>query len=206
MGMPVEKIAQPPRDALPYPLRVGEKWSGLNQPHSEGIFMAESTSIDLASFQAKVLEEIETLQLLVNFREVFQQDPDKLSASGEQNFDRRISTVFFKIAGKFNTLTMHRLRRDKKIDEYTQQGRAFLRQPETRQLLCPTLQSVGESLAKLKFRSTENDALEIATAITPLLWAKAQSASSALSPEPVLFALCAWMIARTGVNNYCAGV
>ena len=168
--------------------------------------MRESTSIDLASFQAKVLEEIETLKLLVGFREVFQRDPGRLSASGEQNFDRKISIGFFKIAAKLNALTTRGLRRDKKIDEYTQQGRAFLRQPETRQLLCPTLRTVGENLSKLKFRSTENDALEIATAITPLLWAQAQKTANGLLLEPVLFALCAWMIARTGINNYCAVV
>ena len=162
--------------------------------------MAESTSIDLASFQARVLEEIETLQLLVNSRELFQKTPDKVSASGEQNLDRKISIGFFNIAAMFNAFTTRGLRRDKKIDEYTEQGRTFLRQPETRQLLCPTLRTVSENLSKLKFRSIENDALEIATAITPLLWAQA----TGLLREPVLFALCAWMIARTGINNYCA--
>ena len=168
--------------------------------------MRESTSIDLASFQAAVLEEIKTLQLLVSSREVFQQDPGKLSASGEQNFDRKISTDFFKIAARLNAFTTRGLRRDKKIDEYTEQGRAFLHQPETRKFLCPTLQSVGENLSKLKFRSIETDALEIATAITPPLWAQAQEAANGLLLEPVLFALCAWMIARTGVNNYCVVV
>jgi hypothetical protein len=167
--------------------------------------MTESTSTDLASFQTRVLEEIKTLQILVGSREVFGQTPDKLSASGEQNLDRKISTIFLKIAAQFSASTTRRLRRDKKIDEYTELGRAFLRQPETRQLLCPALRTVGENLSKLKFRSIENDALEIAAAITPLLWTQAQTAASGLLHEPVLFALCAWMIARTGVSNYCAG-
>jgi hypothetical protein len=166
--------------------------------------MAASSNIDLASFQAKVREEIEILQLLVSSTEAFQRDLGKGSASGEQTFDRRISIAFYKIASKLNAFTTRGLRRDKKIDEYTQQGRAFLRQSETRQLLCPTLRTVNENLSKLKFRSTENDALEIATAITPLLWAQAQrEAATGLQLEPVLFALCSWMIARTGINNYC---
>jgi hypothetical protein len=190
-----------------YPIFIGRrKLAGLKSATLSRYRMAASSSIDLASFQVKVLEEIEILQLLVGFREVSQRDPGKFSTSGEQTFDRRISISFFKIASKLNAFTTRGLRRDKKIDEYTQRGRAFLRQPETRQLLCPALQSVGENLSKLKFRSTENDALEIATAITPLLWAQARrdAATSGLLLEPVLFALCAWMIARTGVNNYCA--
>lgn len=166
--------------------------------------MAESTNLDLASFQAKVLEEIEVLQLLVNFKKVFQQTPGKLSAAGEQSFDRWISTRFFKIASKLNTATVRGLRRDKKIDEYTQQGRAFLQQPKTRQLLCPILRNVGESLSRLKFHSVEKDALEIATAITPFLWPQSRTAAISLSPEPMLFALCSWMIAQTGVATYCA--
>jgi hypothetical protein len=167
--------------------------------------MAQSSSFDPASFQAKVREEIEILQLLVGSREAFHRDLGEHSRSGEQTFDRRISIAFYKIASKLNSFTTRGLRRDKKIDEYTQQGRAYLQQPETRQLLCPTLRTVGENLSKLKFRSTENDALEIATALTPLLWAQAQrDATTGLLREPVLFALCAWMIARTGINNYCA--
>lgn len=165
--------------------------------------MAKST-VDPASFQAQVLEEIKTLELLVSSKEAFEPPRDKLSSSGGQSFDRWISIGLLNVATKLNASSLQRLRRDKKIDEYTEQGRAFLQQSETRRFLCPTLRGVGENLSKLKSRSIEKDASEIAAAITPLFLQETQAPALSLAPEPMLFALCAWMIAQTGVANYCA--
>ena len=166
--------------------------------------MAESVTHDLASFQAEVLEEIRVLQLLVSSREEFRLPPAGDPSSGAQGFDRWVAVGFLSIISKFKDRPLRELMRGKKIDEYTRQGRDFLRKPETRRLLCPALRAVDENLSRLKFRSIENDALEVAAAITPLLWPRARTEAAAPAPEPVLFALCAWMIARTGIKNYCA--
>ena len=167
--------------------------------------MAETVNNELASFQAKVLEEIKLLQLLVSSKEEFHLPPPaEGSSSGPQGFDRWISIGFLRIISTFKDRPLQAFMRSKKIDEYTQQGRDLLQKPETRRRLCPTLRTVDENLSKLKFRSIENDALEVAIAITPLLWSQPRIGDAALAHEPMLFALCAWMIARTGVNNYCA--
>jgi hypothetical protein len=101
--------------------------------------------------------------------------------------------------------TIRVMKEERKIDESTEQAREFLKRLESRQLLCPTLQTTENILSQLALRTFESDAREIACAITPVLAPLSRAGAIEFPLDPMRFALAAWMIARTGVAKYCAG-
>ena len=96
-------------------------------------------------------------------------------------------------------------RKQRKVDETTNQAKAFLRRTDTRERLCPFLSAAENNLSKLLQRTIENDAAEIACAITSILAPLVRTKTISINMDPLLFALMAWVIARTGITTYCAG-
>ncbi len=159
----------------------------------------EKSEDELAAFQDEVLREIKLLNAMIDMNRGFRSSPSKGSEKGpllNQLFETWVSVSL----GQY---TLGNLKKQKRVDEYTAQAREFLKDPETKELLCSRLRAVDESLSRLTVRSIEQDAAEIASAITPLLYPRAQSKSISLPDSPVAFALSAWILARTGIKSYC---
>lgn len=163
--------------------------------------MSEEQAFEDRAFRAKVLGEIKTLKLMVELRAGERERRDGLdqSAGAALNF---FKFVVHDVIGYY---PLDGLKKWRNIDALDARARAFLETPETRRVLCPALLGVEKALSKLSVRSTETDAAEIASAITPLLTPRGDAGGVFLPPDPMLYALCAWLIARTGVRVYCDG-
>jgi hypothetical protein len=168
------------------------------------LFMSESDNLDVASFKAKVLEEIRMLQSMVEINSGFRRKSFESDAA-KQSEGKAAGSFGFNLSMMLGQYTLKNLKAQKRIDERTAQAKAFLKEPETKRLLCPELRAAEDNLSRLEIRATEQDAAEIASVITPLLLPLARRKSISLADEPVAFALSAWIIARTEINVYCAG-
>jgi hypothetical protein len=164
--------------------------------------MKDHQDLNPEAFQSKVLDEIKYLRTLVKTRDQRQKVLNELESSGVSNADRLIKFVIYRLLD-FNLAGM--LKKLKKIDELTARARALLKIAEVKRLLCPALRRVEDSLSRLAVRRAETDAAEVAAAITPLLYSSPQAGTDSLPLDPMFFALCAWMIARTGMSVYCFG-
>jgi hypothetical protein len=166
----------------------------------------EENQIPLEAFQDKVLEEIRMLQSMVEINAGFRRTFFNRAAGHEQSRKKGDDSLQFKLSMRLAQYTLKNLKELKKIDENTTKARAFLKEAETRLLLCERLKAVEDNLSRLEIRDTEHDAAEIATAITPMLLPSARARSISLADDPVAFALCAWILARTSIKTYCAGM
>jgi hypothetical protein len=166
--------------------------------------MSESDDLDVASFQAKVLEEIRLLQSMVEINSGFRRQALKSDPAKPESQDKAAGSFGFNLSMRLGQYTLKNLKEQKRIDERTAQARAFLKEPETKRLLCARLRAIEDNLSRLGIRDTEHDAAEIAGAITPVLLPLARGKSISLEAAPVAFAVSAWVIARTGIAVYCA--
>jgi hypothetical protein len=163
--------------------------------------MPEQEAFDLDSFRSKVLDEIKTLRLMVSIRETRMEAQSKLDSLRV----RDLKSLLAFVQRKVETLSpLEGLKTQKRVDELSARAKSFLESGEARAALCPSLRAVEGNLSRLALRSVETDAAEIAAAITPLLASAARGERASLSLDPTLFAICAWMIARTGVSDYCS--
>jgi hypothetical protein len=164
--------------------------------------MSETNNTELLSFQSKVLKEVETLQTMVGLKAELGRAPSGAAATDKPGL---IESVIRGVTLKFSQNLMANMMQIQKIDELTRAARAFLKEHGTREMLCQPLRTVEENLERLTVRDTQRDAEEIAGAITPLLFPVARTEGASLPLDPLAFALSAWMIARTGIKNYCEG-
>lgn len=155
-----------------------------------------SDSAELASFQEKVLKEVEWLKTMVGMKDDLRKGVPEVTGV--------IQKIIYGASLNLGQHALKNMRELKKIDELTPRARAFLKERATREMLCRTLREVETNLSKLSVRDVRRDAEEIAGAITHALFPAA--GGRGLPLEPVAFALCAWMLARTGIDRYCAGM
>ena len=167
--------------------------------------MPEVEDFKLESFQESVIKEIKTLQLLVEIKARHRESVDKLASVETKDVRGFLASLPDRFNEWISVRSISDLKKLKKIDERSAQARAFLQQTETQRRLCPALRQVENNLSALASRIVERDAQEIAATVTPILAPLARDKSISLELDPTVFALCAWMIARTGVRVYCSG-
>jgi hypothetical protein len=165
---------------------------------------SSAEDFDLAAFEARVQEELKTLQALVAVKAGLAGPSPEAEAQLNKSLGQLFAPIAKDLSAMFSASVLRNMKTAKKIDEHTTAAREFLKQPNTRLLLCPTLQTVESNLSKLKHRSIELDSSEVASAITPILSSGLHASEITIARHPLIYALCAWMIARTGVTKYCA--
>lgn len=162
--------------------------------------MPESKPAELEAFRRSVLEEIRQLDSMVEAKAGFSRNPLRADAPDRASLAQN---VIYGASLRVAQNMLKNFMEVKRIDELTAEARAFLKESETKVLLCASLLGVEENLSRLALRSIRRDAEEIASAMTPLLYPLAQAGRIRLRRHAVAFALCAWILARTGLRNYC---
>lgn len=147
--------------------------------------------------------EIEVLAGLVRSKEMYNRHLQ--TDYREYGVWRPIFSVLMNFThGTFKSHVQRELR-DRKLVAYTAEARLLLRQPDTRAELCPPLLDLEITLSKLSVRTTEQTATEIGALLTRR--ANAPEAGDtvllAANSSARLIAVSSWLIARTGITDYC---
>jgi hypothetical protein len=165
----------------------------------------EPENLDLAEFESQVLSTVGLLAGLVSSIDL--RNRARRGAMFPERSDN--NSLWGRLINRFvaaGSVLAEGMAKQYHIEEWTAYTRKFLLMSETREFLCPALIKVGENLSRLNHRSTERDATEIAATLTPILVSSIQAKVVDLPLEPLLFAIMAWLLARTTPAIYCSGV
>ena len=153
-----------------------------------------SPEFDLPAFQSEVLREVRALKDIAGFEAyIGWARGERLNVVNGRTIGLRWAAYFILLllSQKLCALLVMILVRGKKLEYYTGAAEELLEQRTVKQLLCSEL------------KPSESDVLKVASVITPVLAAAAQTKTISLSLDPLLFGVCAQVIARTGIDEYC---
>ncbi len=157
--------------------------------------MVHPRNLDIESFQSEVLQEIRRLKNLASF------DAHAAWSRGKRRALRRegargvrwlVAFALYLLNEMLSAILAQTLRKGRNIDLYAAQARELTRQQIVQQRLCTALHNV------------EDDASEVAKAITPVLVSLVTANEVSADLDAQLFGMSAWLIVEGGVARYCA--